>query len=82
MTGLTLSVGPGGTSLVTVRPRPGTETLFSAMVDALPAAIAVGRKSVGALSSSTAVFFGFPLEDVIDVGTDAKATALARTLQF
>lgn len=82
MTGLTLSVGPGGTALVPVTPKPGTETLFSAMVDAMPAAIAVGRKSLGALSSSSAVFFGFALEDVIDVGTDAKATALARMLNY
>lgn len=82
MSGLTLSVGPGDTSLAPVDPSPGTETFFTALVDAMPAAIAVGRKGVGAAASSTAVFFGFPFEEVIDVGTDARATALARVLAY
>ena len=29
-----------------------------------------------------AVFFGFALEEVIDVGTDAKATAFERVLAY
>ena len=80
MTGLTLSLS--GARLTPVTPNPGTDTFFSAMVDARPAAIAVGRKGVGAAASSKAVFFGFPLEEVIDVGTDAKATAFERVLAY
>lgn len=81
MTGLTLSVGARGTRLAPVRPTPGTDTLFSTLGTA-PVAIAVARKQVGAARSSTAVFFGFAFEDVIDIGTDARAVAFERVLTW
>ena len=80
MTGLTLSMG--GARLALITPKPGTDTLFSTTQGTEPVAIAVARKGLGAAASSKAVFFGFPLEEVIDVGTDAKATAFQRVLAY
>lgn len=90
MAGLSLSVGldtPIQTYTDPINPKVGTDSLFTAMLNpngagVIAATIASGRKSVGTAGTSTAVYFGFSFENVIDVGGNSKSAAFTRLLAY
>lgn len=68
--------------------RAGTDTFLTNTIDLEDGngdqtlVISTGRKGVGTAGSSTAVFVGFPLENVTDVGPSSKAAFLEHLLAY
>ncbi len=90
MAGLTLNVAyntPINSYTDPVNPATGTDIFFSTMLDpdgngVVDAAVATGRKNIGTAGTSKAIVFGFPFEDIVDVGTNSKAAVFTRLLAY
>ena len=70
-----------------LEPAPGTASLLTVVANPdrtvdHPVTIASGHKQMGASKSSTMVFVGFPLENIVDVGTNSKQSLLSTLLAY
>lgn len=90
MAGLTLNVGfdtPVNSFTDPVNPKTGTDVFFTAVLDPdgngdVVTPVAVGRRNVGTAGTSTAIYFGFTFENVIDVSVNSKSTVFGRLLSY
>jgi hypothetical protein len=70
-----------------LEPAPGTASLLTVMANPdrtseHPVTIASGHQHVGAAKSSTMIFVGFPLENIVDVGANSKQSLLSTLLAY